>query len=171
GMNLEELGKYRGQEPLEATFDLLRDEENAVGMVDFYGKEEHIIKFMQRPEQNVCTDGLMSEGKPHPRAYGSFPKVLGRYVREQKVLTVEQAINKMTKKAAEAMGIKNRGSLEVGKHADILIIDMETVSDRGTYIEPMQFPVGIDNVFINGHHVIEEGIYNKVLAGKVIKRS
>lgn len=105
-MSLEELGKYRKQDPLDATFDLLLDEENAVGMVDFYGKEEHVIKFMQRPEQNVCTDGLMSEGKPHPRAYGSFPKILGRYVREQKVLTIEQAINKMTKKAAEAMGIK-----------------------------------------------------------------
>lgn len=171
GMSLEELGKFRGMDPLDATFDLLRDEENAVGMVDFYGKEEHIVKFMQRPEHNVCTDGLMAKGKPHPRAYGSFPKVLGRYVREMKVLSLEQAIHKMTKKAADAIGIKGRGSLEVGQHADILIIDMENVIDKGTYIDPVQFPVGIDNVFINGHHVIEEGTYNKVLAGKVVKRS
>jgi len=170
GMSLEELGKFRGQDPLDATFDLLRDEENAVGMVDFYGKEEHIIKFMQRPEHNVCTDGLMAKGKPHPRAYGSFPKILGRYVREKKVLEIEQAIHKMTKKAAEAIGIKGRGSLEVGKYADILIIDMETVIDKGTFIDPVQFPVGIDNVFINGHHVIEEGVYNKILAGEVVKR-
>ncbi|UUV17266.1 D-aminoacylase [Fusobacteria bacterium ZRK30] len=171
GMSLEELGKFKGKDPLDATFDLLRDEENAVGMVDFYGKEEHIIKFMKRPEHNVCTDGLMAKGKPHPRAYGSFPKILGRYVREKKVFTIEQAINKMTKKAAEAIGIKGRGSLEVGKHADVLIIDMETVIDKGTFIDPVQFPVGIDNVFINGHHVIDEGVYNKILAGKVVKRS
>jgi len=171
GMSLEELGKFRKQDPLDATFDLLRDEDNAVGMVDFYGKEEHIIKFMQRPEHNVCTDGLMAKGKPHPRAYGSFPKILGRYVRDKKVLTVEQAVNKMTQKAANAIGIKGRGSLEVGKYADILIIDMETVADTATFIDPVQFPVGIDNVFINGHHVIEEGVYNKILAGEVIKRS
>ncbi len=170
GMSLEELGRFRGQEPLDATFDLLRDEENAVGMVDFYGKEEHIVKFMQRPEHNVCTDGLMAKGKPHPRAYGSFPKILGRYVREMKVLELEQAIHKMTKKAADAIGIRKRGSLEVGNHADILIIDMERVEDRGTFIDPVQFPVGIDNVFINGHHVIEEGQYNKILAGEVVKR-
>ena len=75
----------------------------------------------------------------------------------------------MTKKAAEAIGIKGRGSLEVGKHADILIIDMEIVTDKGTFIDPVQFPVGIDNVFINGHHVIDEGTHNKILAGRVIK--
>ncbi len=170
GMSLEELGKFRGMDPLDATFDLLRDEENAVGMVDFYGKEEHIIKFMQRPEHNVCTDGLMAKGKPHPRAYGSFPKILSRFVKEKQVFDIETAIHKMTKKAADAIGIKDRGTIEVGRPADILIIDMETVKDNATFIEPVQFSDGIDHVFINGHHVIEEGSYNKILAGEVIKR-
>ena len=169
GKSLLEIGKMRGIDPLDATFDLLRDEENAVGMVDFYGKEEHVIKFLKRPEQNVCTDGLLS-GKPHPRAYGSFPRVLGRYVREQKVLTLEEAVHKMSKKATSSMDIKNRGSLEVGNFADIVIFNQDTVIDKGTFVDSMQFPEGIDYVIINGNVVLEEGKYHKILAGKVIRK-
>ncbi len=83
GKNLSQIGELKGMDPLEAVFDLLVQEENAVGMVDFYGKDEHILRFMKRPEQNLCTDGLLG-GKPHPRVYGAFPKVLGKYVREEK---------------------------------------------------------------------------------------
>lgn len=169
GKSLEEIGKMRGLDPLDATFDLLRDEENAVGMVDFYGLEEHVIKFLKRPEQNVCTDGLLS-GKPHPRAYGSFPKVLGRYVRELKVLTLEEAIHKMTKKATDAMSIKDRGSLEIGKFADIVIFDKDTIIDKGTFVDSTQYPEGIDYVIINGSVVLEQGKYNKILPGKVLRK-
>lgn len=169
GKSLEEIGKIREKDPLDATFDLLRDEENAVGMVDFYGLEEHVIKFLKRPEQNVCTDGLLS-GKPHPRAYGSFPKVLGRYVRELKVLTLEEAVHKMTKKATDAMSIKNRGSLEVGKFADIVIFNQDTVIDKGTFVDSTQFPEGIDYVMVNGELVLEEGECRKISPGKVLRR-
>lgn len=170
GKNLLEIGKIRGKDAYNATFDLLLQEENAVGMVDFYGLEEHVIKIMKRPEHNVCTDGLLS-GKPHPRAFGSFPRVLGKYVREQKVLSIEEAIYKMTKKAADAFRIKNRGVLREGYAADILIIDMDKVTDKGTYVDPTQYPEGIDYVLINGKVVLEEGTYHKVLAGEVIRRS
>ncbi|PBH69268.1 hypothetical protein [Clostridioides difficile] len=95
GKSLLEIGKMIGKDPLDATFDLLKEEENAVGMVDFYGLEEHIIGFMKRDEQNVCTDGLLAV-QQQPRAYGSFPKILGRYVRELNVLTIEEAVYKMT---------------------------------------------------------------------------
>ncbi|MGL5634140.1 MAG: N-acyl-D-amino-acid deacylase family protein [Sarcina sp.] len=169
GKSLEEIGKMRGKDPLDATFDLLHDEENAVGMVDFYGLEEHVIKFLSRPEQNVCTDGLLA-GKPHPRAYGSFPRVLGRYVREQKVLTLEQAIHKMTKKAADAMAIKDRGSLEIGKAADIVIFNQDTVIDKGTFVDSTQYPEGIDFVMVNGQLVLEEGECRKITPGKVLRR-
>ncbi|MGL5615974.1 MAG: N-acyl-D-amino-acid deacylase family protein [Sarcina sp.] len=171
GKSLEEIGKMRGKDPLDATFDLLHDEENAVGMVDFYGLEEHVIKFLKRPEQNVCTDGLLS-GKPHPRAYGSFPRVLGRYVRELKVLTLEEAVYKMSKKATDAMAIKGRGSLEVGNFADIVIFNQDTVIDKGTFVDSTQFPEGIDYVIINGIAVLEEGIYaKKELPGKVLRKA
>ena len=83
GLSLTQLGELRHKDPYDATFDLLRDEENAVGMVDFYGTEDHVKLFMKRPEMNVCTDGLLG-GKPHPRVYGAFPRVLGKYVRKRK---------------------------------------------------------------------------------------
>lgn len=169
GKNLKELGETRGKDPYNATFDLLYEEENAVGMVDFYGLEEHIEKFMKMKEQNVCTDGLLS-GKPHPRAFGSFPRILGRFVREKKVLTLEEAIYKMSKKAAQAFSIKNRGTLEVGNFADIVIFNEETVGEKGTFVDPTQYPEGIDYVIINGEVVIREGEYFKIAPGKVLRR-
>ncbi|HGM3508780.1 TPA: amidohydrolase family protein, partial [Clostridioides difficile] len=168
GKSLLEIGKMRGKDPLDATFDLLKEEENAVGMVDFYGLEEHIIGFMKRDEQNVCTDGLLA-GKPHPRAYGSFPKILGRYVRELNVLTIEEAVYKMTKKAATSFSIKDRGELKEGYFADIVIFDKDIVSGCDDFIDSMQYPTGIDYVIINGNCVVEEGKYNKIKAGKVLK--
>ena len=168
GKNLQEIGEMRGIDPLDATFDLLRDEENAVGMVDFYGKEEHVITFMKRPEQNVCTDGLLG-GKPHPRAYGSFPKVLGRFVRELGVLNLEEAVYKMSKKAADAFRIADRGELKEGYFADVVIFNKDTVSGSDDYIDSMQFPTGIDYVIINGEVVVEENVYHKIKAGKVLR--
>ncbi|MDW8801621.1 D-aminoacylase [Clostridium sp. A1-XYC3] len=169
GKNLVEIGQIRGKNPYDATFNLLYEEENAVGMVDFYGLEEHVIKFLNRPEQNVCTDGLLA-GKPHPRVFGAFPRVLGKYVREEKALTFEEAIYKMTKKPAEVFGIKERGVLKAGNYADIVIFNPNTVEDKGTYVDPIQYPVGIDYVLINGNIVIDNGLYNKILAGKVLRK-
>ena len=111
GKSLEEIGKVCGKDPLNAAFDLLLAEQNAVGMVDFYGKEEHIVRFLMRPEQNVCTDGLLG-GRPHPRVFGSFPRVLGKYVREEGALTLEEAIRKMTQKPAQVFGFERRGTVE-----------------------------------------------------------
>ena len=90
-------------------------------MVDFYGLEEHVVRFLRRPEQNVCTDGLLG-GRPHPRVFGSFPRVLGKYVREEKALTLEDAIRKMTSKPAEVFGFERRGLLEARQlcgHCDL----------------------------------------------------
>lgn len=169
GKNLVEIGLLRGKDPYNATFDLLLEEENAVGMYDFYGKEEQIIEFMKLPEQNVCTDGLLS-GKPHPRAYGSFPRILGRYVRELKVITLEEGVMKMSSKAAEAFGIKLRGYIKEGYFADLVIFNKDTVRDVGTYENPTQYPEGIDYVIINGNIVVEKNKYNRVKAGMVLRK-
>lgn len=169
GKNLLEIGEIRGKEPYEAVFDLLLEEKNAVGMVDFYGKEDHVIRFLTRPEQNVCTDGLLS-GKPHPRVYGSFPRVLGRYVREMNVLPLEAAVQKMTSKPAEVFGLKKRGTLKVGNDADIVVFDPNTIMDKGTFYDPIQYPVGIEYVMINGRLVLKKGQSERVLAGKVLRR-
>lgn len=169
GKNLVELGKLRGKDAYNATFDLLLEEENAVGMVDYYGLEEHIVKFMKLDEQNVCTDGLLS-GKPHPRAYGAFPRILGRFVRELGVLKLEEAIMKMTSKAASAIRIKDRGILKEGYFADIVIFNKDNIKDLGTFENPTQYPEGIEYVIINGKTVIENGEYKEVKAGMVLRR-
>lgn len=168
GKNLKELGEIRNQDPIEATLDLLLEEENAVGMIDYYGSEEHIIEFMKRPEQNFCTDGLLG-GKPHPRVYGAFPRVLGRYVKELKSLSLEEAIYKMTDKSATTMGIKDRGRLQVGFKADIVIFDKDKIIDKGTFIEPEQYPEGISYVIVNGRIIIKDNEYIKGNYGHLIK--
>ena len=168
GRNLVEIGQMRGKDPYAAVFDLLFDEENAVGMVDFYGTEEHIRRFLQRPEQNVCTDGLLS-GKPHPRVFGAFPRVLGKYVREEKVLTLEQAVHKMTGKTADVFRLHERGRVAAGLIADLVVFDPETVIDRGTFIDPVQYPEGIDMVIINGRIAWEAGEKRDQRAGRVLR--
>jgi N-acyl-D-amino-acid deacylase len=170
GKSLQEIGELRGKSPYDAAFDLLLIEENAVGMVDFYGTEEHIVRFLTRPEQNLCTDGLQG-GKPHPRVFGSFPRVLGKYVREEKVLTLEDAIRKMTSKAAEVFGFKRRGLLKPGNYADVVVFNPDTVIDKGTFVDPIQFPVGIEYVLINGQVVLHSGSYERALVGKVLRKS
>lgn len=170
GKNLLEIGEIRGKDTYEALFDLLYQEENAVGMVDFYGAEEDVKLFLTRPEQNVCTDGLLA-GKPHPRVFGAFPRVLGKYVREEKTLSLEEAIQKMTSKPADVFGLDRRGVLKVGNFADIVVFDPKTVIDLGTYIEPEQYPCGIEYVVINGKIVFHHGCYDRKLAGKVLRKA
>ena len=168
GKNLTEIGRLAGKAPLDATLDLLLEEENAVGMVDFYGKEEHVIAFLERPEQNVCTDGLLG-GKPHPRVYGAFPRVFAEYVRKQPVLSLAEAIFKMTAKPASVFNLADRGVLKAGYMADIVVFDPETIQDKGTYEQPDRFPEGIHLVCVNGEIVVENGTLTGVLPGQVLR--
>jgi N-acyl-D-amino-acid deacylase len=168
GKNLVELGEMTGKDPFEAVLDLLLEEENAVGMVDFYGKEEHVIEFLCRPEQNVCTDGLLG-GKPHPRVYGAFPRIISEYVKKRPVLTLEQAIHKMTGKPASVFNFTDRGILKKGHRADILMFDPETICDLGTYEVPDQFPDGICMVMVNGSIVLDNKKLTGNLPGRVLK--
>lgn len=171
GKNLVEIGELRGKEPLEATYDLLYQEENAVGMVDFYGLEEHVKALIARPEQNVCTDGLLG-GKPHPRVYGAFPRVLEKYVREEKVISLHEAIHKMTGRPSSIFGMKNRGILKEGYAADIVVFDPKTIADKATYQEPRQYPQGIKYVFVNGQAAVCDSVpMTSVLAGQVLRKS
>lgn len=168
GKNLIEIGELKGKDTYNSVFDLLYEEENAVGMYDYYGKEEHVIKFMRRPEQNVCTDGLLG-GKPHPRVYGAFARVLGKYVREEKALTLEEAIFKMTSKPAQVFKFDDRGLLKEGKKADIVIFNPDRIIDTATFIDPVQYPEGISKVIINGEVVLDNGERSKAITGNVIR--
>lgn len=168
GKSLKEIGDIMGKNPVEAALDLLIEEENAVGMIDYYGCEDLVIKFMKRPEHNFCTDGLLG-GKPHPRVYGAFARGIGRYVRELGAVTLEEAVFKMTYKSALTMGIKDRGYLAPGTKADIVIFDYNKIKDKGTYVEPRQYAEGIKYVIVNGHAIIREGTYAGGDSGSVIR--
>lgn len=168
GKSLMEVGKIKGKDPLDAIFDVILEEENIVGLVDFYGTEEHVKMIMSRPEHNVCTDGIPGS-KPHPRLYGAFPRVLGKYVREEKAFSLETAIHKMTGKPAETIGLTDRGYLKEGLAADIVVFDPETIRDQGDYTDPKQYPVGIHYVLVNGKTVINDGKAQAQKAGKVLR--
>ncbi len=169
GKTIVEIGAIRGVDPLDAMMDLLVEEDNKVGMVEFYGSEACIRDIMKRPEVNICTDGLLG-GTPHPRVYGAFPRILGKYVREDGVLTLEEALYKMTAKAAEAMRMTDRGVLQPGKKADIVIFDPDTVTDVGDFIHPRQFAKGISRVIVNGKTVLDgDGVHENAAAGEIIR--
>lgn len=169
GKSLVEVGQIKGKEPLDAIFDVILEEENIVGLVDFYGTEEHVKLIMSRPEQNVCTDGIMG-GKPHPRLFGAFPRVLGKYVRDEKAFTLETAIYKMTGKSAQVLGLKDRGLLKEGMAADVVLFDFDKIIDKGDYTDPNQFPEGIEYVIVNGEMVIEKGEVTENRPGRVLRK-
>jgi N-acyl-D-amino-acid deacylase len=136
--------------------DLLARERMGVGMISFSQSEEVVQKIMREPYVNVCTDGLLG-GKPHPRAYGTYPRILGRYVRELKVLTLEEAVRKMSSLAAETFNLKRYGRIEEGAQANLVVFDPQRVSDLATFENSKQYPVGIEHVIVEGEPVIRYG--------------
>ena len=178
GMNISQIKEYRGSvDEYTAVFEVLLEEEGAAGMIIFYGDDEDVKRIMRHPLHMVGTDascctveGPFCRGKPHPRHYGTYPKILGKYVREEKVLTWEEAVRKMTSFPAQRFGILDRGLLRPGMWADIVVFDPETVIDRATYEDPHNFPEGISYVIVNGEVAVDGGRYNGALAGRTLRK-
>ena len=169
GCNLVQLGEKTGKSWLDATCDLLIEEENAVGMVDFYGRDEHVASFMKRKEMNVCTDGIYGK-QPHPRLYCTYPRVIAKFVRDDGVLSLPSAIKKMTKKAATAMGIKNRGEIKEGNYADFCVFNYQKINDKSDFVSPCQYANGIEYVIVNGQIVVQHGTFLDTFPGSVLRR-
>jgi N-acyl-D-amino-acid deacylase len=127
-----------------------------------------VQKIMREPYVNVCTDGLLG-GKPHPRAYGTYPRMLGRYVRELNVLTLEAAVRKMSGLAAETFRLERYGRVEQGAQANLVVFDPQTVIDRATFEDSKQYPVGIEHVIVEGERVIEDGEQRRSGSGVVVR--
>ena len=123
------------------------------------------------PGGALATSGVLYRGKPHPRNYGTFPRVLGKYAREEQVLSLEEAIRKMTSLPAEKLGLNGRGLIAAGMWADITVFDPQTVRDRATYTDPHRYPDGIEYVLVNGTIVIKHGEHTDKLAGRVLAHS
>ncbi len=176
GMRIAEAAKQAGKDPFDFAFDLLIDEQGSVGCVYFIMSEDDLALGLRQPwvaigsdGSALSVDGPLRSGVPHPRNFGTFPRVLGRYVREQKVITLEEAVRKMTSLPASILGLTERGTIAAGQAADLVIFDPVTVSDRATFENPFQYPVGIDTVIVGGQIVLDERQHTNARPGKVIR--
>jgi dihydroorotase/N-acyl-D-amino-acid deacylase len=135
--------------------------------------EGDVRRIMRHPQVMIASDGQLStpgDGQPHPRAYGTFPRVLGHYVRDERVLTLEQGVHKMTAMPAARLGLRDRGVLRDGAAADVVVFDAARISDRSTFAEPHQYATGIDYVLVNGVAAVWQGKYMDVRSGRVLRR-
>jgi len=176
GQTIAQVAEAEGKDPLTVVFDLLLLNRGYVGAIFFGMCEEDVRTVMRYPHTVIGSDssarapyGIMGFGKPHPRTYGTFPRVLGRYVREEKVLTWEEAIAKMTSKTARKLRLRGRGEVRPGYFADLVVFNPNTVIDQATFTDPHRYPVGIEYVVVNGTLVIDRGEHTGVLPGRVLR--
>ncbi len=175
GKSIAEIAQIKNKDELSVIFDLLVEEDGYGGGIYFLMSEDNVKKKMQLPWVSFCTDedayrpeGLMGKRNPHPRAYGTFPRILGKYVREENVISLPDAIRKMASLPAARLGLVDRGLLKKGMAADIVIFDPATVRDKATYVQPHQYPEGINYVIVNGTIVVKEGQHTGAKPGKAL---
>ncbi|MFC1525458.1 amidohydrolase family protein [Candidatus Latescibacterota bacterium] len=175
GQTVAEVAQADGKDPLDAAFDLMIEAEAQVSCVWFSQSEDVVRQLMVHPLVVVGSDGscLSPEGplgqrKSHPRSYGTFVRVLGKYARDDAVLPLEEAVRKMTSETAARFGLTDRGVLREGAHADIAVFDAATVADQATFADPHQYPAGVSHVIVNGQLAVDEGQHKGVLAGQVL---
>jgi len=175
GKRISVIAKELGVDPLDFVFDLLIHEKGAVKTLVFCMDETDIKTIMCHPSTIIASDaralatyGELHKGSTHPRYYGAFPRVLGKYVRGERILSLEEAIKKMTSMPAEILGLKTRGCLAVNMIADVTIFDPEVVIDKATYEDPHQYAVGIDNVLLKGKVIIDEGEHTGQMVGNIL---
>jgi N-acyl-D-amino-acid deacylase len=168
GRSLADAATAWGKDPFEAAFDLLLAERMGVAMISFSQDEAVVERFLALPYVNACTDGLLG-GRPHPRAYGTYPRILGRYVRERRVMSLEEAVRKLTSQAAQAFALRGVGELREGQRANVVVFDADAVADRATFEDPMQFPVGIRDVLVGGEPIVRRAALTGARPGKVVQ--
>jgi N-acyl-D-amino-acid deacylase len=176
GKTLEEIGRIREKDPADAFFDLLVEEHGQVTCLPFMMNEKDVQTALREPWVDIASDGssLSTEGQlaaghPHPRNFGTFPRILGHYVREEKVLTLEDAVRRMTSLPAQRLGLKDRGLLREGYWADVVVFDPDRISDMATFASPKQYPAGINYVMVNGSVVIDGGNHTGERPGMVLR--
>ena len=176
GKSLAEVAALRGKSPEETAMDLVVEDGSRVGTVYFLMSEENVRKQIALPYMSFGSDAgaLASEGvflksNPHPRAYGNFARVLGKYVREEQVIPLEDAIRKLASQPAANLKLSKRGLLKPGYFADIVIFDPATIEDKATFEAPHQYAVGVRHVFVNGVQVLKDGEHTGATPGRFVK--
>ena len=166
GRTVAQIARQKKTDPFELILDLIEREGDQVKIISETMNEKNVAAFLKLPFTMVGSDSHFSKGKPHPRLYGTFPRVIRRFVRELKILTIEEAIHKMTGLPALRLKLKNAGLIKKGFQADAVLFDPDTINDQATYHDPCQFPSGIARVFVNGTVVIHNGVHTGAKPGK-----
>jgi dihydroorotase/N-acyl-D-amino-acid deacylase len=176
GMTLTEIGKAMGKDPRDAVIDLVVADKGETSVITSIMDEDDVRTALKHPLVGVGTDsgakaadGKLSESKSHPRAWGSFPRILGHYVRDERLLPLEEAIRKMTSKAATRVHLADRGVLRPGMAADITVFDAATIRDVSTFDDPNRYSVGVRHVFVNGRRVVADGSITGERPGKPLR--
>jgi N-acyl-D-amino-acid deacylase len=177
GLSLAQLARQSGLAPAEALMDLLLEQKCTVGMVSFSQSIENVAKVIAHPSLMIGSDSIPlfegdadKPGKPHPRTYGTFPRVLGEYARDRGLISMETAVHKMTGMAARRLRLKDRGLLREGFAADVTVFDPATVKDESTFPDPHRYPTGIPYVIVNGAIVVDGGRMSAERAGRILRR-
>jgi N-acyl-D-amino-acid deacylase len=176
GMTLAEVAESRGKTPEETAIELVIEDDSRVSTVFFFMSEENVKKKIALPWVTFCSDeesqapeGVFLKSNPHPRCYGTFARLLGKYVRDEEVIPLEEAIRKLTSLPADNLKIKRRGLLKPGYFADIVVFDPDSVRDHATYEKPHQYSTGVIHVFVNGTQVFNEGMHTGARPGRVVR--
>ncbi|MCJ7623811.1 MAG: D-aminoacylase [Anaerolineaceae bacterium] len=177
GRYVSELALNASKDPYVWMFDALLETGGQISRIVFGMSEENVKMQLAHEAMMIGTDGYgippigtLSEGAPHPRSFGTFPRVLGKYVREEKILTLEEGVRKMTGFPAQKLRLADRGLVRKGYKADVVIFDPDTIIDNATFVEPKQYPTGIEYVLVNGKFIIDQGKHTHALPGKILTR-
>jgi N-acyl-D-amino-acid deacylase len=176
GKSVGEIAKMRGTRPEFTIMDLIVEDESRIGTIYFSQSEDVVRKAVALPwvsfnsdAASIAPEGIFLNSNPHPRAYGSFARVLGKYVRDEEVLSLEEAIRKLAALPAQNMRIDRRGELKEGFFADLVVFDPDTIRDNATFVEPHQYATGMVHVFVNGEQVLRDGEHTGAKPGRVVR--
>src|SRR6201981_1041649 len=175
GKTLADVAKMRGKDPIDTAMDLIAEDESRIGTLYFIISEDNVKKELAKPwisfgsdEASQAPEGLFLKSNPHPRAYGNFARVLGKYSRDEKVIPMKEAVRRLSGLPATNLGLDHRGFLKEGMFADVVVFDPTTIADRATYEKPHQYAVGVKHVFVNGVQVLKDGEHTGAKPGRAL---
>jgi N-acyl-D-aspartate/D-glutamate deacylase len=175
GKTLAEVAKMRGRDPVETIMDLIAEDESPIDAIYFEMSEENLRKEIEKPWISFCSDeasqapaGVFLKNNPHPRAYGSFARVLGKYVRDEKLISLGEAVRRLSGLPATNLGLDHRGFIKEGMFADIVVFDPSKIADRATFAQPHQYAIGVKDVFVNGVQVLKNGEHTGAKPGRAL---
>jgi N-acyl-D-amino-acid deacylase len=176
GKTVADVAEMRGTSPQDTIMDLIVEDGSRIGAVYFTQSEDIVRKASALPwvsfnsdEASLAPEGVFLKSNPHPRAYGSFARVLGKYVREERLISLEEAIRKLAALPAQNMRIDSRGELKAGFYADVVVFDPETIQDHATFLKPHQYATGMQHVFVNGEQVLKDGEHTGATPGRAVR--